>query len=124
MGVTRTSSAANLCVTSTQHPVPSVVAMRERVMKQSRVGTVLSARLRSCTRCEDDQVHSLVRSGVRRWLRWGPPTYCLEQFAMCNACRTRQPLDGWFDGPTQPVTLPLSEILPEYQDAGLQLQEA
>jgi len=96
-------------------------------MKQSRVGTVLSARLRSCTRCGDAQVHSLVRSGIRRFLRWGPPTYCIEQFAMCNACRTRQPLDGWFDGPTEPVqapSLPVSLVLPEYSPADKVLQEA
>ncbi|BEP12140.1 hypothetical protein acdb102_04510 [Acidothermaceae bacterium B102] len=102
----------------------SVNGMKERVLKQSRVGTVLSARVRSCTSCGDGQIHSLVRSGVRRWLRWGPPAYCLDQFAMCNACLTRQPLDGWFDGPTEPVTLPLSVVLPEYETAGLLLQEA
>jgi hypothetical protein len=98
--------------------------MKQRVMRQRRVGTVLSARLRSCTSCGDAQVHSLVRSGVRRWLRWGPPTYCIEQFAMCNACRTRQPLDGWFDGPTEPVNVPLTILLPEYEAAGRMLQEA
>ena len=83
----RTSPTANLSVTSPQHPVLSVEDMKERVLKQSRVGTVLSARVRSCTSCGDGQIHSLVRSGVRRWLRWGPPAYCLDQFAMCNACR-------------------------------------
>jgi hypothetical protein len=93
-------------------------------MRQSRVGTVLSVRRRACDRCGTAEIHSLVRSGVRRWLRWGPPTYCLDQFAMCNACFTRQPLDGWFDGPTEPVTLPLQVVLPEYQTAARALQEA
>jgi hypothetical protein len=109
---------------SPQHPVLSVVLMKQRVMNQARVGTVLSARRRSCSHCGTAQVHSLVRSGVRRWLRWGPPAYCLEQFAMCNACLTRQPLDGWFDGPTEPVTAPLVVDLREYQAAGRTLQEA
>jgi hypothetical protein len=98
--------------------------MKQKVMKQTRVGTVLSARRRSCNRCGTPQVHSLVRSGVRRWLRWGPPAYCLEQFAMCNACLTRQPLDGWFDGPTEPVTAPLVVDLREYKAADRALQEA
>src|SRR5947209_7389207 len=105
--------------------------MKERVMKQTRVGTVLSARRRSCNRCGTPQVHSLVRSGVPRWLRWGPPAYCLDQFAMCNACRTRQPLDGWFDGTTEPVHAPLVLVLPEpaapepeYVGAERALQEA
>jgi hypothetical protein len=98
--------------------------MKETVLKQRRVGTVLSARRRSCNQCGTPQVHSLVRSGVRRWLRWGPPAYCLEQFAMCNACLTRQPLDGWFDGPTEPVTAPLVLVLPEQSPAEWALQRA
>ncbi len=93
-------------------------------MKQTRVGTVLSARRRSCNQCGTPQVHSLVRSGVRRMLWWGPPAYCLDQFAMCNACLTRQPLDGWFDGPTELVTAPLSIDLREYERADRALQEA
>jgi hypothetical protein len=98
--------------------------MKHSVMKQTRVGTVLSARRRSCTQCGTSQVHSLVRSGVRRWLRWGPPAYCLDQFAMCNACLTRQPLDGWFDGPFEPVTAPPLLDLQEYERAGRAMQEA
>lgn len=109
---------------SPQHRLPSVVVMKQKVMNQTRVGTVLSARRRSCNHCGTPQVHSLVRSGVRRYLRWGPPAYCLDQFAMCNACLTRQPLDGWFDGPTEPVTASLVIDLREYPAAGRTLQEA
>jgi hypothetical protein len=98
--------------------------MKQKVMKQTRVGTVLSARRRSCTQCRTPQVHSLVRAGVRRWLRWGPPAYMLEQYAVCNTCYTRQPLDGWFDGPTEPVTIPRMIDLTEYERTGRTLQSA
>jgi hypothetical protein len=98
--------------------------MKHNVMKQTRVGTVLSARRRSCTQCGTTQVHTLVRAGVRRWLRWGPPAYMLEQYALCNTCCTRQPLDGWFDGPTEPVTIPRMIDLTEYERTGRTLLSA
>lgn len=96
--------------------------MKQTILKQARVGTALSARRRTCTQCRTAQVHTLVRAGFRRWLRWGPPAYLLEQYALCNACRTRQPLDGWFDGPTEPVPSPRVIDLTEYERAGRTLQ--
>lgn len=99
-------------------------ATKKNVLRQNRVGTVLSARRRTCTECSTPQVQTLVRAGVRRWLRWGPPAYLLEQFALCNACGTRQPLDGWFDGPTEPVSIPKQIDLAEYERAGRALSRA
>ena len=98
-----------------------------KVMTQSaqfRVGTVLSARRRSCTAGGTPQGHTLVRAGVRRWLRSGPPAYLVEQFALCNACLTRQPLDGWFDGPAEPVNGTRVVNLAEYERSGPLLQSA
>lgn len=89
--------------------------MNTKRATQTRVGLVLSARLRSCATCGSDQVHSLVRSGVRRFLRWGPPAYCIDQYAFCTTCQTRQPLDGWFDGTTEATTVPLALDLVAYE---------
>jgi hypothetical protein len=41
----------------------------------------------------------------------------LEQYALCNACLTRQPLDGWFDGPTEPIPALGVIDLTEYERA-------